>query len=135
MEKVVMNAARTEKGYSCSCDLLPGWVVAFGGDFDGFRAYVQESIDFYVDCARQDGSEYPHVFDGEYEVIYKFDVASVLAYYKGILSFSALERITGINQKQLNHYAAGISKPRPQQEEKIRTGLHNLATTLLTVTV
>lgn len=135
MEKVVMNAARTEKGYSCSCDLLPGWVVAYSGEFDGFRSYVQESIDFYVDCARQNQEKYPAVFDGEYEVIYKFDIVSLLAYYKGILSFSALQKITGINQRQLNHYAAGISKPRPQQEEKIRNGLHSLAMTLLTVTV
>lgn len=135
MEKVVMNTARTEKGYSCSCDLLPGWVVAYGDDFEGFRKYVQESIDFYIDCARQDHESYPPVFDGEYEVVYKFDIVSLLAYYKGILSFSALQKLTGINQKQLNHYATGISKPRPQQEEKIRNGLHNLAMTLLTVTV
>lgn len=135
MEKVVMNAAYTAKGYSCNCDLLPGWVVAFSGDFEGFRQYVQESIDFYVDGARQDGTAYPQVFDGEYEVVFKFDIVSLLAHYKGILSFSALQKITGINQKQLNHYAAGISKPRPQQEEKIRNGLHSLAMNLLTVTV
>ncbi len=130
-----MNAARTENGYSCSCDLLPGWIVAHNGEFEDFRAYVQESIDFYVECARQDKESYPPVFDGEYEVIYKFDIVSLLAYYKGILSFSALQKITGINQRQLNHYAAGISKPRPQQEAKIRDGLHHLAMTLLTVTV
>ena len=83
MEKVVMNAAYTAKGYSCNCDLLPGWVVAFSGDFEGFRQYVQESIDFYVDGARQDGTAYPQVFDGEYEVVFKFDIVSLLAHYKG----------------------------------------------------
>ena len=52
MEKVIMNVARTDTGYCCDCDLLPGWVVAHGSDFDEFKKYVQESIDFYIDCAR-----------------------------------------------------------------------------------
>lgn len=135
MEKVLMNTARTENGYCCSCELLPGWIVTHSGDFDSFKKYVQESIDFYLDCAKQDGDEYPAVFDGEYEVVYQFDVASLLEYYRGIFSFSALQTITGINQKQLCHYASGIKKPRPQQVRKIADGLHRLAHELMTVTV
>ena len=135
MEKVIMNVARTDTGYCCDCELLPGWGVAHGGDFDEFKKCVQESIDFYIDCARKDGDAYPAVFDGQYEVVYKFDVASLLEYYRGIFSFSALQTITGINQKQLCHYASGISKPRPKQAEKIASGLHRLAKDLLTVTV
>lgn len=130
-----MNVSRTDAGYCCDCDLLPGWVVAHDGDFDSFKEYVQESIDFYVDCARTDGDEYPSVFDGEYEVVYKFDVASLLEHYRGIFSFSALQTITGINQKQLCHYASGISKPREKQARKIAEGLHSLARDLMAVTV
>ncbi len=135
MEKVIMETARTEGGYSCACDLLPGWVVAYGGDFEGFKAYVQESIDFYVEGAREDGTPYPAVFDGEYELVYRFDVRSLLDYYRGIFSFSALQTITGINQKQLAHYASGQSKPRRKQVEKIAVGLRKLAKELETITV
>ena len=135
MERIEISVARTEKGYCCDCELLPGWVVSHEGDFDSFKKYVEESIDFYVDCARQDGDEYPSVFDGEYEIIYKFDVASLLEYYRGIFSYSALQVITGINQKQLCHYAMGIRKPRPRQAKKIADGLHRLAKDLMTVTV
>jgi hypothetical protein len=46
-----------------------------------------------------------------------------------------LETITGINQKQLAHYASGISKPRPKQAEKISQGLHKLAKEMMAVTV
>ena len=134
MEKVVMNTARTEKGYSCACELLPGWVVAYTGDFDGFRDYVKESVDFYIEGAKEDGTPYPAVFDGEYEIVYKFDVQSLLEYYRGIFSFSALQTITGINQKQLAHYASGISKPRQAQADKIAKGLHKLAEELLLIT-
>ena len=49
MEKVIMKAARTDNGYCCACDLIPGWVVAYDGDINGFKDYVKESIEFYVE--------------------------------------------------------------------------------------
>lgn len=135
MNKLVIKTGLTETGYCCSCDLLPGWVVTGSRDFSQFKKEVEESIAFYVDCAKADGEEYPSFLDSDFEIVYKFDVRSLLEYYRGIFSFSALQTITGINQKQLAHYASGISKPRPQQARKIADGLHSLATELLTVTV
>lgn len=130
-----MKTSHTDSGFCCMCDLLPGWTVSGSKDFRKFKAYVQESIDFYLDCARKDGDEYPAVFDGEYEVVYLFDTCGLLNYYQGILSFSGLQAITGINQKQLAHYAAGRSKPRPQQVKKIEEGIHAFANELRTVSV
>lgn len=135
MDKLFINTARTENGYSCSCDLLPGWIVASEGDFETFKKDVQESIDFYVACAKEDHESYPAVLDGNYDLVFKFDVQSLLQFFQGIFSFSALQTITGINQKQLAHYAAGRSKPRPQQAKKIADGLHRLATEMMAVTV
>ena len=68
MEKVIITTARTENGYSGSCSLLPGWIVAHTGNFDEFKKEVQESIDFYVECAKADGDSYSTVFDGEYKL-------------------------------------------------------------------
>ena len=75
------------------------------------------------------------LFDGDYELEYKFDVQSLLLFYQGIFSYSALENITGINQKQLSHYAAGRSKPRKQQSEKIAKGLKSLAEEMMCITL
>lgn len=135
MEKVVVNVGRTDTGYCCACDLIPGWVVAGSENFDNFKKEVQESIDFWLEGKREDDEPYPKVFDGKYELVYDFDIASLLEYYRGIFSYSALQTITGINQKQLCHYASGISKPRPQQVEKIKSGLRRLAKDIETVTV
>lgn len=135
MEKVVVNVGRTDTGCCCACDLIPGWVVAGSENFDNFKKEVQESIDFWLEGKREDGEPYPKVFDGKYELVYDFDIASLLEYYRGIFSYSALQTITGINQKQLCHYASGISKPRPQQVEKIKSGLRRLAKDIETVTV
>lgn len=135
MENVVIKAARTPEGYSCTCELIPGWIVAYSGDIDGFKDYVQESVDFWLEGRREDGDEYPSVFDGEYQLVYDFDVATLLQYFRGIFSFSALQEITGINQKQLSHYASGISKPRQKQVDKIKSGLRRLAKDIEIVTV
>lgn len=72
MEKIVMNTAKTDTGYCCSCDLLPGWIVTGPKDFEQFKKEVQDSIDFYVECAKADGSEYPPVLDADYEIVYQF---------------------------------------------------------------
>ena len=122
MEKVIMKAARTDNGYCCSCDIIPGWVVAYTGDIDGFKG------------RREKGEDYPKVFDGEYELVYDFDIATLLDYYRGVFSFSALQTITGINQKQLAHYASRVSSPRPKQAKKIKVGLRKLAKDIEMVT-
>lgn len=135
MDKIAINVSRTESGFSASCDLLPGWVVAVSGDFEALEKEIKESIDFYIDCAKEDKEEYPGLFDAPYEFEYKFDIQSLLCYYQNIFSFSALEYITGINQKQLSRYAAGRSKPRLKQAEKIVDGLHRLAAELNRVSI
>lgn len=135
MKKVVINTARTEKGYSGNCDLINGWIVACSGSFSEFKREVEESIQFYLDCSKEDGVEYPSIFDEEYELEFKFDVQSLLLFYQGIFSYSALENITGINQRQLSHYAAGRSKPRKAQTDKIANGLKELAEEMLCITV
>jgi predicted RNase H-like HicB family nuclease len=71
--------------------------------------------------------------NGSYRIRYKFDAESILNYYKGIFTNAALERITGINQKQIQHYASGTKKPRPEQLLKIETALKKLGTELLAV--
>lgn len=69
----------------------------------------------------------------QFEIVYKFDMESLLHYYKGIFSKAAFERMTGINQHQISHYANGTKKPRPAQVKKIETALHQLGEELLAV--
>src|SRR5580765_4633934 len=52
--------------------------------------------------------------EGAFELIYKYDMESLLNYYKGIFSNASLERLTGINQRQLQHYSTGHRKPRKE---------------------
>ncbi|WP_079686744.1 hypothetical protein [Ohtaekwangia koreensis] len=68
-----------------------------------------------------------------YKVVYKFDAEGVLKYYRGIFTNAALERITGINQRQIQHYAFGAKRPRPQQLKKIENAFYELGQELISV--
>lgn len=69
----------------------------------------------------------------EVEFVFIKDVQSFLEYYSDIFSKTALERLTGINQKQLHHYASGLHKPRQAQIKKIENALHSLGKELLAI--
>lgn len=98
---------------------------------------VQECKQDVLDCIETlkelDAENKPSFLEKEYTLVYKFDTASLLNYYKGIFTNSALERITGINQKQIQHYASGHRSPRLEQRLKIESALHNLGKELLAV--
>ena len=98
---------------------------------------VQECKQDILDCIETlkdlNTASKPAFLEKEYGLVYKFDAASLLSYYKGIFSNSALERITGINQKQIQHYASGHRNPRAEQRLKIEKALHNLGKELLAV--
>jgi hypothetical protein len=135
MKRVRVNVAKTPEGYCANLDIIDGFIVAVTGTIVDLKREVVESIEFYVDCAKKDNEEYPSVLDTAYELEYKFTVESLLYFYKKIIGFSALEHLTGINQRQLNHYATGVSKPLPKQAKKIETAFHRLGQDLMAVSV
>ena len=49
---------------------------------------------------------------------------------KKIFTFSMLSRITGINQRQLQSYSSGASKPRKRQICRIEDGIKSIASEL-----
>ena len=71
MEKVIVNVAKTPKGYCASIDILPCWVLGTSGSFDEFKRELHESVDVFVEWAKEDGDEYPKVLDGKYDFEYK----------------------------------------------------------------
>ena len=77
--------------------------------------------------------EWPEILKGNYEIEFQYDVQSILSYYASVFTKPALERLTGINQKQLHHYATGLKKPREQQKKKIESALHRLGSELMSV--
>jgi len=133
MGKIIVNARKTPSVYSASIDILPGWVVGVSGSFEDLKKEIAGSVAIFIKWAKKDGDQYPAIFDGEYEFEYKFDIESLLYCYEGIFTCSAISRLTGINQKQLGHYALGRSRPRTAQQTKIVSALHKLGRELISV--
>jgi predicted RNase H-like HicB family nuclease len=98
-------------------------------------AEAKESLEKTIKLLKEYNSpeNIPSILKGDYELIYKFDAQSFLNYYKGIFTNAALERLTGINQKQIQHYATGLKKPKPAQMQKIQNALHQLGNELISV--
>ena len=112
--------------------LLPG-CVSTGNTPDEIKKNIKEAIDFHIAGTLDDGDTLPKSFNGNYELVYKFNAQSLLKYYKNVITGPALERYSHINQKQLNHYANGYKTPRITQVNKIKEGLHKLGAELLAV--
>lgn len=77
----------------------------------------------------REGKNFPAV-----EFRFCYDTSSFLNYYASAFSLAGLERITGINQRQLSHYANGVRKPSPNTIAKIEKSLKEFAAELSQVT-
>ena len=132
--EIFVRIGRTDNNYAAYVEGLDGFVCT-ADSFEELQKEVKEGIEFHLVGLREDGDEVPEVFNSNYILVYKWDVDSLLDYYKGIFTKAALERITGINQAQLGHYAAGRSKPRKQQIIKIEKALHKLGEVLCTISL
>lgn len=133
MEKIIVTVGMTERNYSAHLVVGDGIVTATGKTFDDLKAQMKDALDFHLESMREDGDSIPVAFQNDYQLVYQFDPESLLCHYNGIFTNAALERLTGINQKQLQRYASGVSKPRKEQAKKIEIALHNLGKELLAV--
>jgi predicted RNase H-like HicB family nuclease len=106
-----------------------------GNTAEDAKKDMLKQMKFFKSTAIEDGFSYPKFLDDEFEIVYKFDAASLLEYYSGILSLSGMEKITGIHQKQLWSYLHGKSKPRKPQVVKIENGLHQLGQEFLSISL
>lgn len=108
-------------------------VAATGTTITEIKERLTDALEDLIVACETTGYEIPEVLQNGYTVEFKMDVKSLLSVYYGIFTKSALERLTGINQKQLWHYANGLSKPRKAQREKIESALHRLGNELLAI--
>ena len=124
---IVEKSADYYDAYAENCDGIYG----AGASIEAAKANALEGLRLFVES--RDKKDLPAILQGEYEIEYKYDVQSFLNYYNRIFTNVALERITGINQKLLHHYASGLKKPRERQRKRIETALHSFGRELLTV--
>ncbi len=134
MKKVTVDIYYTGNNYCAHAPILLG-CISTAATLSEMKKNIKEAIEFHVESSLEDGDIIPEVFKGEYELEFRLSIEALLNAYSDIFTKAALSRITGINQRQLWHYASGMRKPRPIQRKRIEDGLHRLGAELLTIGV
>jgi predicted RNase H-like HicB family nuclease len=134
MEKVTVDIYYTGNNYCAHAPILLG-CISTADSLSEMKKNIKEAIEFHIESSLEDGDIIPEVFKGEYELEFRLSIEALLNAYSDIFTKAALSRITGINQRQLWHYASGMRKPRPMQRKRIESGLHRLGAELLTIGV
>lgn len=129
-KKIKIIIERSDDSYSSYAENVPG-IYGQGNTVDEAKQSALAGIDLLKKYNQDENI--PAILKGDYEIIFKFDAESFLNFYKKIFTNAALERMTGINQKQFQHYASGLKKPRLAQVKKIETAMHNLGKELMSV--
>lgn len=106
-------------------------IITVGNSMAEIESNMREAIDLYL----EDNPNPVDILTGEFELSFKIDAATFINYYSNIFTKAALSRITGINERQLWHYAAGVHKPRKQQLEKIQQEIRALTKELSSISL
>ena len=109
-------------GKNLSAYIKDAPIFTVGNDLKEIELNIREAIELYL----EDNQNPCELLSDEYELKYRVDTATFLNYYSSVFTKAALSRITGINERQLWHYAAGVHKPRSKQTEKIKNGIKSL---------
>lgn len=120
MKTVEVIVEYAEKKLSAYIQGVP--IITVGNNIQEVEHNMREAIELYL----EDNPNPCEMLSGEFELKFRIDTATFLNYYSSIFTKAALSRITGINERQLWHYAAGVHKPRRKQAEKIQLGIQNL---------
>ena len=124
MEKITENVTWCNKNFAASLgDNVPGAVVFTADSFEELQREARASLEFHVQGM---------LADGDYEFVFNYvDNAALLRSSERFASMAAISRATGINQRQLSHYATGLKTPRPKQRQRIVEGLHKIGRELM----
>ena len=113
---------------------INGVVIVTNKSLQGVKEDFYESLEFHVEGMLLDGDNIQSwLKNKDYEISYTFDISALLHSLDGVLTRSAISRVTGINERQLGHYASGHRKPRKEQQQRIIEGIKKIGSELCMV--
>ena len=134
MKKVDITICVAKDGtYYAYCNDHPA-LFGMGKSAPEAKECLLETLRLTKEDGRATAFIYPDWLDSEFEFVTHWDVRTMLQYYLGIITPSALARITGIHPKQIWSYKHGLTKPRKAQVQKIESAIHALGRELMNTT-
>ncbi len=133
--KIKVDVSWTGKNFCCAwSDEEAGSVVVTSKTLSKLKEDFEQSFRWHIEGCVADGDQLPeYLMCGEYVFEYVLDTAALLRDAETYTTMAAISRASGINQKQLSHYANGIKQPRPMQRARIISGLHIIGSQILSL--
>lgn len=128
MEKIVVEVSWSGNNYNGGWGVAGvGAIVATGKSLQDMKDSFESALRFHVEGMVDDGDSLPDwLVEGAYEIEYNLNAAALIRSAEEYTTMAAISRASGINQKQLSHYANGTKTPRPAQRDRIIEGLHKI---------
>ena len=136
MEKIDVYVDWCDRNFAATFgNNVPGAVVFTAHTWDEVRQEAKSTLEFHIEGMLKDGDEVADwLRNGEYEfVFHPVSTAELLRSSESYTTMAALAKASGVNQRQLSHYANGLKQPRPQQRQRIVAGLHKIGKQLMDV--
>ncbi len=119
---IKVDVSWTDDNFCCSwSDEDAGTVLVTAKTIDKLKKNFEESLRLHIKGCLEDGDEMPdYLINGNYVPEYVLDTAALLRDAEEYTTMAAISRASGINQKQLSHYASGLKHPRQAQIDRIK---------------
>ena len=133
--KLIVEVTWTGDNFACSWhDKDAGSVVATNKSLNKLKEEFSQSLKWHIEGCVADGDILPeYLMKGDYELVFLLDTAALIRDAETYTTIAALSRASGINQRQLSHYANGVKQARPAQRERIINGLKLIGTQILSL--
>lgn len=132
-KELKVKVSWTGKNFCCAwSDDAAGSVVVTNKSLAKLKEDFEESLRWHIKGCVDDGDVLPdYLVNGDYSVAYELDTAALLRDAEEYTTMAAISRASGINAKQLSHYANGLKQPRAAQRARIINGLHAIGRSVL----
>ena len=124
MKKIKVLIEWSENNFSAGNGEINGVVFATGRTLEEVKQKFKDAFEFHIAGSIEDGDKLPtFIIKRRFILDFTLQASAMLHMADGLITRSALSRITGINEKQLSHYLTGHRKARSEQNEKIAAGI------------
>jgi hypothetical protein len=111
-----------------------GAIVVTNKTLEGVKSEFISALNQQIADMCAEGETVPEfLINGDYKVEFSLHTSAILRDAERFTTMAAISRITGINQKQLSHYASSVKEPRPAQRQRIIDGLHEIGKQFLAI--
>ena len=124
MKELIINIDWLPENYAAAHEYIP--VVTTAATLERVKAEFKEALELHIEGLIEDGDVLPEVLQDDYKLEFRLSTRARLKHIETIINRKALARVTGINVKQLGHYATGYKIPREETRQKITRGIKKL---------